>query len=77
MAKPPGDIAGRFIYVDSLFCRVHFKLPEKEARWRARREFRFFPVDAYLTEIDEWQELPNGQIAFSVKRLRQPKPAFR
>jgi hypothetical protein len=74
---PPRDLAGQLIHLDSKFCRVHFKLPQKEARWRARREFRFFPADAYLTEIDHWRELADGHIEFTVKRLRERKTALK
>jgi hypothetical protein len=75
MAKTPRDLAGQLVHLDSKFCRVYFKLPQEEARLRARREFRFFPAETYLTEIDQWQELPDGHIEFTVKRLRQRKPA--
>jgi hypothetical protein len=66
-------LAGRLIAdVDSAFCRLYFKLPQNEARRRARREFISFPADAYLTEIDSWQEFPDGLVEFTVKRLRGP-----
>jgi hypothetical protein len=77
MAKIPRDLAGRLVHLDSEFCRIRFKLPEGEARLRARREFRFFPAEMYLTEIDRWQEMPDGYIEFTVKRLRQRRPAPR
>jgi hypothetical protein len=54
--KTPRDFAGRLVAdKDSKFCRLHFKLPQEEARLRARREFKFFPVETYLTEIDQWK----------------------
>jgi hypothetical protein len=69
--KGPPDLASRLVTdSDSRFCRMNFKLPLEEARLRARREFRFFPAEAYLTEIESWRELRNGFVEFSVKRLR-------
>ena len=74
--KAPRDLAGRLVADadDDQFCRVMFNLPREEARLRAKREFKFFPADAYLTEIDQWQERSGGMVEFSVKRLRQRKP---
>jgi hypothetical protein len=77
MAATPHDLAGRVIHLDNKFCRVHFRLPQKKARWRARREFRFFPAEAYLTEIEHWRELADGDIEFTVKRLRERRPPLK
>jgi hypothetical protein len=77
MATTPHDLAGRVIHLDNRFCRIHFKLPQKQARWRARREFRFFPADAYLTEIEQWRALADGDIEFTVKRLRERRPPLK
>jgi hypothetical protein len=70
--KIPRDLAGQLIAdCDDRFCRVKFKLPLEEARLRAKREFKFFPADTYLTEIDHWREIPDGLVEFSVRRLRR------
>jgi hypothetical protein len=52
------------------FVREHIRLPLTDARLRARREFKAFPSGTYMTEIENWRELPGGFVEFTVKRLR-------
>lgn len=50
--------------------RESFTLPRAEARARAREWFDRFPKAAYMTEIEFWRELDDGQIEFVIRRLR-------
>ena len=49
--------------------RESFCLPREEARVKAREWFDRFPKAAYLTEIEFWRELSDGQIEFVMRRL--------
>lgn len=49
--------------------RETFTLPRVEARSKAREWFDRYPKAAYLTEIEFWRELADGQIEFVMRRL--------
>ncbi len=49
--------------------RESFTLPREEARQKAREFFDRYPKAAYLTEIEFWRELSDGQIEFTMRRL--------
>lgn len=49
--------------------RETFTLPRSEARDKAREWFVKFPKAAYMTEIEFWRELSDGQIEFTIRRL--------
>ncbi len=49
--------------------RETFTLPRAEARTKAREWFDRYPKAAYLTEIEFWRELADGQIEFVMRRL--------
>ena len=51
------------------FRRETFALPREEARVKAREMFRRYPKPAYMTEIENWRELPDGRIEFTMRRL--------
>lgn len=51
------------------WCRETFTLPRDEARAAAREWFDKFPKAAYMTEIEFWQELSDGRIEFTIRRL--------
>ena len=51
------------------WCRETFTLPRDEARAAARDWFDRFPKAAYMTEIESWQELADGRIEFTIRRL--------
>ncbi len=50
--------------------RETFTLPRDDAREKARALFARFPKAAYMTEIEWWRECDDGQIEFTVRRLR-------
>ncbi|MDB5650364.1 MAG: hypothetical protein JWL62_1884 [Hyphomicrobiales bacterium] len=53
----------------SAFRRETFTLPRHQAREKAREWFNSFPKQAYMTEIESWRELADGQIEFTMRRL--------
>jgi hypothetical protein len=57
-------VAGR-----DAFRRVTFTLPRAEARAKAREIFDRYPKAAYMTEVENWRELPGDRIEFTMRRL--------
>ncbi len=49
--------------------RETFTLPRPDARAKARELFDRYPKAAYMTEIEFWRELEDGQIEFVMRRL--------
>jgi hypothetical protein len=49
--------------------RDTFTLPRDQARDKAREWLSRFPKAAYMTEIEWWRELDDGQIEFTIRRL--------
>jgi hypothetical protein len=50
--------------------RETFALPRQEARAKARAFLEKYPQAAYMSEVESWRELPNGEIEFTMRRLR-------
>jgi hypothetical protein len=53
----------------NLWRRETFTLPREEAREKAREFFTRFPKAAYMSEVESWRELADGQIEFTMRRL--------
>ena len=53
----------------STWRRETFCMPRLEAREKAREWFDRYPKAAYMTEIESWRELADGQIEFTIRRL--------
>ena len=53
----------------SAWRRETFTMPREAARQKARDCFNAFPKQAYMTEIESWRELADGQIEFTIRRL--------
>ncbi len=74
LKRTPADLAARAAKAlrearADGFRRETFALPREQAREKARDMFRRFPKPAYMTEIESWQELPDGRIEFTMRRL--------
>lgn len=50
--------------------RETFILPRGDARAKAQAVFALYPKAAYMTEIEWWRECDDGQIEFTIRRLR-------
>jgi hypothetical protein len=74
LGKTPSDIARRLgkrpkRESPGAWRRETFTLPRVEARDKAREWFSAFPKAAYMTEIEFWRELDDGEIEFTIRRL--------
>ena len=72
MAARPRDLAdrmaGRRKPDDGLSAR-DFTLPRDQARTRARDFLTRYPKAAYMSGVESWRELPDGDIEFTMRRL--------
>lgn len=55
---------------DDGFHRDTFRLPLEDARKKAREQYDKYPSAAYMTKVESWRELPNGDIEFTMRRLK-------
>ena len=44
-------------------------LPLQAARLKARQILDERPADSYMTIVENWRQLPDGQIEFTIRRL--------
>jgi hypothetical protein len=63
------DGARRKLPRTDTYRRETFSLPREAAREKAREMFRRYPKAAYMTAIESWRELPDGDIEFTMRRL--------
>ena len=47
----------------------NFRLPLQEARTKARQILNESPAGGYTTIIENWRQLSDGQIEFTIRRL--------
>jgi hypothetical protein len=74
--KRPRDLADRSRDLRDLsklkddgFLRETFTLPLHVARLRARQILDEYPAGGYMTVVENWRQLPDGQIEFTMRRL--------
>ena len=71
MANRPSNLAARMSdrsFADEGFSRETFRLPVDAARIRAREILNQFPQGGYSTIVEQWRQLPDGQIVFTMRR---------
>jgi hypothetical protein len=68
--KTGGPVSEAFRKEAGQWNRETFTLPRIDAREKARSLFARFPKAAYMTEIEWWRECDDGQIEFTIRRLR-------
>lgn len=72
MGSRPRDLADRMARrrkpADG-FLRETFILPREEARVRAREFLTRYPKAGYMSEVENWRELPGDRIEFTMRRL--------
>jgi len=69
MAYRPSDLAKRMSKgrePDDGFSRETFRLPVGAARVILDQ----LPQDSHITIVEHWQQLPDGQIEFTMRRMR-------
>jgi hypothetical protein len=54
---------------DDTFQSETFRLPLQAARLKARQILDEFPAGGYLAVVENWCQLPDGQIEFTMRRL--------
>jgi hypothetical protein len=59
--KPSGSSDG--------YLRETFTLPRAAARARAQAFFTRYPKAGYMSAVENWRELPGGDIEFTMRRL--------
>jgi hypothetical protein len=67
MPVRPHDLASRMATVQP--PRI-FKLPVEAARRKAREILNQTPQGNYTPIVENWRQLPNGQIEFTMRHLR-------
>jgi hypothetical protein len=73
MADRPRDLADRMSRrraPDDGFVRETFTLPRPAARAEARKFLDRYPAAGYMSKVERWRELPDGEIEFTMRRLR-------
>jgi hypothetical protein len=73
MANRPSNLADRLSKrrePDHGFSRETFRLPVEAARLKAREILNQFPQGGYMTIVEQWRQLPDGQIEFTMRSLR-------
>jgi hypothetical protein len=74
--RTPKELAGsmsrrrKATAADDGYVRETFTLPREEARARARVWLDRWPTAAYMSQVETWRELPDGEIEFTMWRLR-------
>jgi hypothetical protein len=50
--------------------RETFTLPRLAARAKAREFLDCYPAAAYMSKVENWRELPDDRIEFTMRRLK-------
>ena len=72
MTSRPRDLADRMAgrrNLDDGYLRETFTLPRDKARAKARDFLTRYPKAAYMSSVESWRELPDGDIEFTMRRL--------
>ena len=75
MANRPSNLAIRMSdrsFADDRFSQETFRLPVDAARVKAREILNQFPQGGYSTIVEQWRQLPDGQIEFTMRRYPTP-----
>jgi hypothetical protein len=75
--KRPRDLAeqirglrdGRKVKGGDGFIRETFTLPLEEARAKVRQIVEDLPTEGLMTVVENWRQLADGQIEFTMRRL--------
>ena len=54
---------------DERLPHENFRLPVEEARTKARQILNASPAGGYASIIENWRQLSDGQIEFTIRRL--------
>jgi hypothetical protein len=72
--RNPKDLADRMAtrrrQADDGYVRETFRQSRAEARQTAKAFLDRWPAAAYMSKVETWRELPDGEIEFTMRRLR-------
>ena len=68
--RASGPVNSAFRQESGQWSRETFMMPRGDALENARALFARFPKAAYMTKIEWWRECDDGQIEFTIRRLR-------
>ena len=73
--RNPRDLADRMARrraaaAEDGYVRQTFTQPREDARRTARAFLDRWPAAAYMSAVESWRELPDGEIEFTMKRLK-------
>ena len=77
MPNQPSDLAARLSNrrePDKGLLRETITLPVEAARLKAREVLDQSPQGDCMAIVEQWRQLPDGQIEFTVRRLRAAHP---
>ena len=72
MASSPRELASRLAgrrRAGDGYLRETFTLPREKARAKARDFLARYPKAGYMSSVESWRELANGEIEFTMRRL--------
>jgi hypothetical protein len=67
--NPAMDLQERTRLIHDGFFRKTFTLPIGDARARARDIMGERPSDGFMSIVEDWWQLPDGRIQFTMRRL--------
>jgi hypothetical protein len=73
MANRPSDLAKRMSKRREASdgpMQETFRLPVEMARIKAREILNQFPQGGYMSVVEQWRQLPDGQIEFTTRQVR-------
>ena len=73
MANRPSNLAERMRDWDGPgdgYVRETLRLPVEAARTKAREIISQCPQGDFMTVVEQWRQLPDGYIEFTMRRLR-------
>jgi len=73
MASRPSDLADQMAgqhNLNDVSLHETFILSIEAARLKAREIIDQSPQGGYMTTVEHWRQLPDGQIKFTMRRLR-------
>jgi hypothetical protein len=73
MTNRPSDLAERMYdrrEPDNGIMQETLRLPVEAARTKAREIINQCPQGDYMTVVEQWRQLPDGHIEFTMRRLR-------
>jgi hypothetical protein len=74
MPSTPKDLADRMAarrrQADDGYARETFTQSRDQARQTARAFLDRWPAAAYMSKVETWRELPDGEIEFTMRRLK-------